>query len=166
MAGPFHYGYAYVCNGCYRERIKSPEHPSLAFYPGADTFYINKKGEKVIPQNKRSHANDLILDTGYLPYPFRHTPSKQKIVDSFDRMEVTSKIAYMNYYLSRTGLAARLQFEMIEKPSEENNHIYVLMGFDRQDGDFRQRKAWYSKWTGRGTGSAKTPNGLYLLKPG
>ena len=130
---PFEYGYAAVCNGCYWDRSRDEEHPPLMMRPGANTFYIDRNGARVPLQPATSHPKDQKLPGGYLPYPFHYSPFEQELVDSFNRSEVVSKIAFMNYYPARAGKGQWLQFEIISRPTS-SLPFYKLMAYDWNDG--------------------------------
>ena len=127
---PFNYGYAAICNDCYWDTGKDKEHPPLAFRDKWFPQYINFKGEIVTPADKPSSGKDQLLENGkYLPYPFSYNYYEQQLVDSINKLEVLSKIQFMNYYPEQvTGKEAKLQFEITGRPLNGWPY-YTLQGY-------------------------------------
>ncbi|MGJ7030793.1 WG repeat-containing protein [Niabella hirudinis] len=134
---PFNYGYALACNGCYWDRSKDPEHPPIAYKANAKTFYINREGKTVQLMKKRKTEKDLPVDGGFLPYPFKYTAGERKILDEMGAMEVLSKIRNANAAAKAEGKQARLQFEMVGRPSALSPYYkiqgYSYGSFDKED---------------------------------
>ncbi|WP_300600256.1 WG repeat-containing protein [Niabella sp.] len=134
---PFNYGYAFACNGCYWDRSKDPEHPPMAYKEKAKTFYVNREGKTVSLMKQRKTEKDLPVDGGYLPYPFKYTAGERKILDEIDAMEVLSKIRNVNAATKAEGKGARLQFELVGRPSALSPYYkiqgYSYGSFDKED---------------------------------
>lgn len=135
----FNYGYAHVCDGCYWNYSKDREHPHLAYYKNADTFYINKKGQRVKPSEKPVSPYDQQMDGRYYPYPFAYTVTEQNALDSLNKTEVISRIAFMNYYPLREGREKYIRFEIPYKTTGNPDAGITVMGYDWQGGYFSGR---------------------------
>jgi len=131
-AGPFSYGYAWACKGCYLDYSRDAEHPDILFRPGAGRIMINRKGEVVQPADAPASPLDQKTDEGYLPYPFRYTAAEQLLLDSFNKMEVLHRLAFMNYSPKVTGQEAQLRFELTEKPPQRSG--YLVQAYRYNDG--------------------------------
>ncbi|MVT08755.1 WG repeat-containing protein [Chitinophaga tropicalis] len=133
-ATPFNYGYALVGTGSYYwDLTKDEEHPPLRPRGATEEFYINTKGERVTPTDKPSSDKDQLADGKYLPYPFHYSRHEQQLVDSFNRVEMLSKIAFANYASPLKGREARLQFEITGRPSAGFPY-YRLLAYDWNNG--------------------------------
>lgn len=129
----FYYGYAVAYNGCSVDYEKDPEHPPFVFDKNADTFYINRKGEQIMPSNKPASPKDQLIFGKYFPYNFVYTEIERKLLDSFDKKKVISKIAFSNYYPLRKGKEAQLQFEITESQADGS---LIVTAFDWNNGEY------------------------------
>lgn len=129
----FYYGYAIAYSGCSVDYEKDPEHPPFAFAKDADTFYINRKGERTTPSDKPVSAKDQLIFGKYFPYNFVYTEAERRLLDSFDKKDVISKIAFSNYYPLRKGREAQLQFEITERQADSK---LIVTAFEWSDGTY------------------------------
>lgn len=136
----FNYGYAQVCNGCYWDYSKDQEHPFLAYHKNADTFYIDKKGQRAKSSVKAISPKDQKLDGRYYPYPFEYTRAERILLDSLDKTEVISRIAWMNYYPLREGREKYIRFEIPDKTAVHPDEGITVMGYYWQNGYFSARE--------------------------
>jgi hypothetical protein len=135
-ATQFNYGYAFVCNGCTLSFEHDSEHPEVIYPASKDFYYINKKGEKIIPNPEAQNRKDYKVENGYLPYPFTYSQEEQRIIDSFNNCEIIFQIYFSNYYSQKIEQTdKRLQFEIISKL--QNQPIkYILQCFERNEGSY------------------------------
>jgi hypothetical protein len=132
----FYYGYAIAYIGCSVDYEKDPEHPPFAFARDADTFYINRKGEQITPSDKPASRKDQLIFGKYFPYNFAYTEAERRLLDSFDRKDVISKIAFSNYYPLRKGREAQLQFEITERQADRK---LIVTAFEWSNGAYSPR---------------------------
>lgn len=132
----FYYGYAIAYNGCSVDYEKDPEHPPFAFKKDADTFYINRKGERIIPSDKPGSPKDQLIFGKYLPYNFVYTEPERRLLDSFDKKEAIRKIAFSNYYPLRKGRELQLQFEITERQADSS---LIVTAFEWSDSAYSPR---------------------------
>lgn len=129
----FYYGYAIAYNGCSVDYKTDPEHPPFVFDKNADTFYINQKGERIMPSDKPASPKDQLIFGKYFPYNFAYTEAERSLLDSFDKKEVISKIAFSNYYPLRKGKEAQLQFEITERQADGT---LTVTAFEWNNGEY------------------------------
>lgn len=127
FADMFSYGIASYCNGCYRDRSKDSEHPPLK---GGTWGYINIKGEELKPTAQAQSPKDQKADpAGYLPYQFKYTAFEEKIIDSFTKLSIISKLHFVNYEGLLDNNEKQLHYEIVERPSSFYPY-YHITGFE------------------------------------
>ncbi len=132
FADMFNYGIAAYCNGCYRDRSKGGEHAPLK---GGTWGYINKNGEVLKPSAKPLSEKDQKTDSvDYLPYQFSYSSFEQKIIDSFNKLTIISKLHFVNYESPLDSNEGILHYEIVERPSSFYPY-YHITGFEYSKGD-------------------------------
>ncbi len=117
----FDYGIAPFCNGC--EFILKDEHLHIQ---GGDWGYINKKGEELKVTARAITIKDQLVDSiHYLPYQFSYNEFEKKIIDSFNKLTIISKIHFVNYYSPLDSNEMKLHYEIVEKPSPAFPYYHV-----------------------------------------
>lgn len=142
FATPFNYGYAEVFEGGWKKKYEEGgEHWYIvAATDSANSYLINKKGERVAGAHKPIHPNDYFFKGKYYPYPFVYNSKEQKIVDSLNSLDVLNDIRLVNYYSDSKREEMLLQFEIIEYPQPYYPY-YVVQGYMRQHSDDNYRIA-------------------------
>jgi len=126
----FDYGIASFCNGC--EWVYEDEH---AYVRGGVWGYINKNGEELPVTKQRKSLNDQVVDsTSFLPYQFSYNSFERRILDSFNRLSIISKIHFINYFSPLDSNERILHYEIVEKPSDFYPW-YHIKGFEFANGE-------------------------------
>jgi hypothetical protein len=121
----FDYGIASFCNGC--EWAHLGEH---SYVRGGVWGYINKKDQEVKVTKHRKTLKDQVADsTGFLPYQFSYNSFEKKIIDSFYKLSLISKIHFVNYYSPLDNNERILHYEIVERPSDLLPYYHVK-GFE------------------------------------
>ena len=121
----FDYGIASFCNGC--EWAHQGEH---AYVRGGVWGYVNKKGEELKVTKHRQTSKDQVSDsTGFLPYQFSYNSFEKKIIDSFYKLSIISKIHFINYYSPLDSNERMLHYEIVERPFTTLPYYHVK-GFE------------------------------------
>lgn len=131
---PFNYGYAEVYEGGWKKKYEEGgEHWFIvAASDSANSYLINKKGERVEGADKPAHPKDYFFEGEYYPYPFAYNAKERKIVDSLNSLEVLSDISLVHYYSNSKREDLQLQFEIIEYP-QGHYPYYVVQGYRQQN---------------------------------
>jgi len=130
---PFEYGYAFACNGCALSYAHDAEHPEIVYPAGADTFYIDAKGSRIVPMLAAQQEKDQKVDNRYLPYPFLYTGEEQLLLDRINTCaELISQLYFTSHYPKVTGKAARLQFELTGRLKGQ----YIIEGYECREGHY------------------------------
>lgn len=80
------------------------------------SYLINKKGNTLLAQKNKTIPKDFLYGGAYYPYPFVYNTFEQKIVDSFNSLDVLNDINLVNNYTDLSRKEMKLQFEIIEYP--------------------------------------------------
>ncbi len=117
----FDYGIASFCKGC--EFVYEHEH---LHFKGGDWGYVNKKGEELKVTTQAATTKDQSVDSiHYLPYQFSYNELEKKIIDSFNKLSVISKIHFVNYYSHPDSNEMKLHYEIVERPSPAFPYYHV-----------------------------------------
>lgn len=132
FAGIFNYGTVEYCNGCIWNYKN--EH---SFVTGGIWGYLDYKGNTVNVSEKRMSEKDQTIDSGkFLPYQFSYSAFEQKIIDSFYKLSLISKVHFVNFSSPLDSNERKLRFEIVERPSSFFPYYYVA-AFEYSRGDYR-----------------------------
>lgn len=124
----FNFGYAYYCQGCYFDREKNPQNPTLV---NIKTYgYLDRNGNEIKPNNKRIHLKDTKEEDGkFVPYQFSHDDFEKSILKKLEKN--SEKINKLN--LSE-GL--KLTFEIIRRPDSDYPYYFIKSYRFQKDANF------------------------------
>ncbi|MFB3388276.1 WG repeat-containing protein [Flavobacterium sp. LAR06] len=132
------FGFSQYCQGCYFDRSKDDEHPTLV---GGTWGYVDKKGNEIIPTNKRNHQKDFETENHqFIPYQFQYNDKEKQILDYFEkRKESIIKI----YKIDCT--VKDLYFEIVQQPSKLEP-FYTVKTFEVCDQYFHGANETYDDY--------------------
>lgn len=87
-----------------------------------------------VSKQRKSQKDQVVDSTGFLPYQFSYNSFERKIIDSFNKLRIISKIHFVNYFTSLDSNERILHYEIVGKPSDFYPW-YHIKGFEFTNGE-------------------------------